>query len=325
MCLSSSGTAQVAGAAHCRNIRSWEIIVARERSGRVLFSTPHDDRAPRSLASRLRTPLLNRTQALAGMRALGLQNSLTCEGILQSARSIEAAFAVAPTTPAVAGLRTATTAAGASTAAAAAAREAAVSRSRKLLNFVDHRADQLLLASGDSGRWFVDPSGATGGGGVDGDGHARRGYISSSGSESDDTDEGSEEGGEDELEEGAEEAGSAAGAERRERRREKKERDRTRADAAAAAALRPPPNGFVEELASIAWLPVYGWSPNDLLPWKVCLGAIVVVASVESVVISCVYDGCWCSFNRFCRCIFLCWHETFQIGCWPNEHTSTLS
>ncbi|CAM9346370.1 unnamed protein product, partial [Hapterophycus canaliculatus] len=27
--------------------------------------------------------------ALAGMRALGLQNSLTCEGVLQSARSIE--------------------------------------------------------------------------------------------------------------------------------------------------------------------------------------------------------------------------------------------
>ncbi|CAM9350980.1 unnamed protein product [Scytosiphon promiscuus] len=107
------------------------------------------------------------------MRALGLQNSLTCEG-------------------------------------------AAVSRGRKLLNFVDHRADQLLLASGESGRWFVDPGSgmvSTGGGsgGVESDG---------------------------------------------------------------------------DELASIAWLPVYGRSPNDLLPWKVqgpnSLQESVVVAAPSS-------------------------------------------
>lgn len=210
------------------------------------------------------------------MRALGLQNSLTCEGVLQSARSIEAAFA--PPTPPVAGLHASSTASTNTTTASA--REAAVSRSRKLLNFVDHRADQLLLASGDSGRWFVDPRGGVptvSVGEAGGDGDVRRGYISSSESEVDYTDETPEEE-EEELEaHDAEGAGSAAGAERSERRRERKERDRTRAEAAAAAALRPPPNGFVEELASIAWLPVYGRSPNDLLPWKVCRGVVVVV------------------------------------------------
>ncbi|CAM9858845.1 unnamed protein product, partial [Laminaria digitata] len=85
------------------------------------------------------------------MRTLGLQNSLTCEGVLQSARSIEAAFA--PPMLHVGGRAPS----GTASATGAVARDAAVRRSRKLLDFVDHRADILLLASGESGRWFVDP------------------------------------------------------------------------------------------------------------------------------------------------------------------------
>lgn len=208
------------------------------------------------------------------MRSLGLQNSLTCDGVLQSARSIEAAFA--PPVPPAAGVRTGEAGEPDEIAAAATARRDAVSRSRKLLDFVDHRADQLLLASGDSGRWFVDNrSGATGAAAAvatgDGDEQILREYDSSSESESEaDYDEDGEDGsGDDEGGEGRE-AKMAAAAERRERKRERKERDNMRAAAAAAASRAPPPNEFVEELASIAWLPVHGRAPNDLLPWKVC-------------------------------------------------------
>lgn len=226
------------------------------------------------------------------MRSLGLQNSLTCEGVLQSARSIEAAF-VRPM-PSIPGIPASSATAAA--AAVDAARQAAVSRSRKLLNFVDHRADQLLLASGESGRWFVDPrtspvtggasnggsgGNGTGGGGAGGAGGARgaegdeeqrRECMSSSGSESgyeDECSEDDEEGDEEGRVQGRE-AKIAVAMERRERRRERKERDNARAAAVAAALRLPPPNEFVEELASIAWLPVHGRAPNDLLPWKVC-------------------------------------------------------
>lgn len=212
------------------------------------------------------------------MRSLGLQNSLTCEGVLQSARSIEAAFATP--VPSIGGVyAAAVTDGGRSAATAIAAREAAVSRSRKLLNFVDHRADQLLLASGDTGRWFVDPSsfgadadGSDGGGGGVGGGkksgeEARELSVSSgSGSEY-----GSESGGEgeelEEVERDREEQ-RARTKERREREREVEERNKARA-AAADAMRSPPQNDFVEELATISWLPVHARAPNDLLPWKV--------------------------------------------------------
>ena len=224
------------------------------------------------------------------MRSLGLQNSLTCDGVLQSARSIEAAFA--PPVPSITGVSVAAGETGGSGAlTAAAAREAAVSRSRKLLNFVDHRADQLLLASGESGKWFVDhrsSAAATqgfGGGGTGGGEEEEKGReeLSSSGSDSDFEDDGGGEDGEGE-EEGGEGAGGlhdreardAAATARKERRREKKERSKMRA-AAAAASRPPPPNDFVDELASIAWLPVHGRAPNDLLPWKVRLARNVSV------------------------------------------------
>lgn len=249
------------------------------------------------------------------MRSLGLQDSLTCEGVLQSARSIEAAFA--PPMPPIPG----TPAAAAATAAdaAGAARRAAVSRSRKLLNFVDHRADQLLLASGESGRWFVDPraSGAAGGAGngggengngnSNGHGHGKGGaggegdeeYVSSSGSESNYEDECSEDDERSDVErrtQGREDK-IAAAAERRERRRERHERDKMRAAAAAAAMRLPPPNDFVEELASIAWLPVHGKAPNDLLPWKVCKTVVFLPAVAISCLFLCVIHRCFFFFG----------------------------
>ena len=231
------------------------------------------------------------------MRSLGLQNSLTCEGVLQSARSIEAAFA-----PPILHIGNGGSS-GPSTAQIAKARDAAVSRSRKLLDFVDHRADNLLLASGESGRWFVDPPpslsgadinprvenetadegdvGGDGGvgrgvGGVGGGGDDDRGKelsVSSAsesggdGSDYEGEDEGS--GAEDAEEEGEDRIREDREMEMRQREKEKEERDRRRAEAVAAAARQPPPNDFVEELASIAWLPVHVMPPDDLLPWKV--------------------------------------------------------
>ena len=234
------------------------------------------------------------------MRSLGLQNSLTCEGVLQSARSIEAAFA-----PPILHIGNGGSS-GPSTAQIAKARDAAVSRSRKLLDFVDHRADNLLLASGESGRWFVDPPpslsgadinprvenetadegdvggdggvgrGVGGVGGVGGGGDDDRGKelsVSSAsesggdGSDYEGEDEGS--GAEDAEEEGEDRIREDREMEMRQREKEKEERDRRRAEAVAAAARQPPPNDFVEELASIAWLPVHVMPPDDLLPWKV--------------------------------------------------------
>ena len=90
--------------------------------------------------------------------------------------------------------------------------------------------------------------------------------------------DGSDYEGEDEGEDGEGEVGEddrireerlAKERELREREKEKEERDRRRAEAVAAAARLPPPNDFVEELASIAWLPVHVTPPDDLLPWKV--------------------------------------------------------
>ena len=207
------------------------------------------------------------------MRTLGLQNSLTCEGILQSARSIEAAFApprAALSTGNLARMEAASSASDAATAAQA--REAAISRSRKLLDFVDHRAEQLLLASGDSGRWLVERRAASGGGDDlggpegtgDGDGVRPAGPQAlsvSSESESEEDTDGAD------LED--REEGREMRTEQRERKKEKRERQRARAKAAEAAARKPPPNAFVEELTSIAWLPVHSKAPNDLLPWKV--------------------------------------------------------
>lgn len=244
-----------------------------------------------------------RPQPLAGMRKLGLQSSLTCEGVLQSARSIEAAFA-----PPMLGIDTGVPSRVAAVTVAA-MRDAAVKRSRNLLNFVDHRADNLLLASGESGRWFVDPfplltgvdanarvenenEGESGGGGGrrrddDGDGGGGSGSVAgrdgerlelSGSSASESADDGSDYEEEDEGEdkEGGDEEDDRIRGERlarerklREREKEKEERDRRRAEAVAAAARLPPPNDFVEELASISWLPVHVTPPDDLLPWKV--------------------------------------------------------
>lgn len=260
------------------------------------------------------------------MRSLGLQTSLTCDGVLQSARSIEAAFA--PPVPSITGVNTYAAAAaaagdtsGSGAVSAAAARDAAVSRSRKLLNFVDHRADQLLLASGESGTWFVDhrSSSATesfggrgdkdcgGGAGAGKEEQKGQEYLSSSESESDFEADGS--GDEDpEREEGLahdREAREAAALAQRERRREKEERSKMRA-AAAAASRPPPPNEFVEELASIAWLPVHGRAPNDLLPWKVCrlgfLRSIIYFLKCQLSSLCCLLVLLFVGFCRWCWC-----------------------
>lgn len=190
-------------------------------------------------------------KALAGMRILGLKNSLTCEGVLQSARSIEAAFAPSTSISSVNNNNQAQVAADAD------AREAALRRSRKLLDFVDHRADQLLLSSGETGRWFVDQRESSTGLSL-----AESQVIVSSDSDSD-VDEDYEDA--DDRDEARERR-----AEQRERKKEKRERQKARAEAIMAARP-PPPNNFVEELASIVWLPVHTKAPNDLLPWKVRL------------------------------------------------------
>ncbi|CAM9858774.1 unnamed protein product, partial [Laminaria digitata] len=80
--------------------------------------------------------------------------------------------------------------------------------------------------------------------------------------------EGDEEEGEESEDNRVREETLAKERELREREKEKEERDRRRAEAVAAAARLPPPNDFVEELASIAWLPVHVTPPDDLLPWK---------------------------------------------------------
>lgn len=198
---------------------------------------------------------MNREKALAGMRILGLKDSLTCEGVLQSARSIEAAFA--PSTSISSVDNDNQTEVAASNAADADAREAAMRRSRKLLDFVDHRADQLLLSSGETGRWFVDQRVNSTGQSL-----AESEVIVSSESDSD-LDEDHED------DEDRDEARERR-AEQRERRKEKRERQKARAEAMLAARP-PPPNNFVEELTSIVWLPVHAKAPNDLLPWKVRL------------------------------------------------------
>lgn len=200
------------------------------------------------------------------MRALGLQDRLTCEGVLHSARSIEAAFA--PPIPSVSGE------------SLAAAREAAVQRSRNLLNFVDRCADQLLLESGKTGRWFVEggpgnchgvayaAAAAEHGGDIDDDVDGEPNELSlSSGSESEDPDYESDYNSEMEEEEEEREERKRAAQVRLERERERRERQEARA--AAAAVQPPPPNEFVEELCSIAWLPVHARATNHLLPWKV--------------------------------------------------------
>lgn len=201
------------------------------------------------------------------MRALGLQDRLTCEGVLHSARSIEAAFA--PPVPSVSGLhRVATSSTRAENAESlTAAREAAVERSRNLLNFVDRCADQLLVESGNTGRWFVDGPGNGHGAAEDGGIDKEPNELSvSSGSESEDPDyeidymDGEEE--EDEREE-------RKRAEQGRLERERERRERQKARAAAATVRSPPANDFVEELCSIAWLPVHAKATNHLLPWKV--------------------------------------------------------
>lgn len=188
------------------------------------------------------------------MRILGLKNSLTCEGVLQSARSIEAAFAPSAL---ISSLDNNQAEVVASNAADSDAREAAMRRSRKLLDFVDHRADQLLLSSGETGRWFVDQRANSSGQSL-----AASQVIVSSESDSD-LDEDHED------DEDRDEARERR-AEQRERKKEKRERQKARAEAMLAARP-PPPNSFVEELAAIVWLPVHAKAPNDLLPWKVRL------------------------------------------------------
>lgn len=215
------------------------------------------------------------------MRSLGLQSSLTCDGVLQSAHSIEKAFVVG--LPPIAGFRAPPPQEIARIAdAAAAAREAAVHRARKLLNFVDHRADQLLLASGLNGDWFVNPqvwalsNGIDKRNGVEGTDPVEPHLSVSSDSESegalsDDTDEE-----DDEEREHRREARRERKREEWERQKERKGRQIARAKAAEAAQP-PPPNDFVEQLKSIAWLPVHARAPNELLPWKVWARAHVCV------------------------------------------------
>lgn len=160
-------------------------------------------------------------QALAGMRALGLQGRLSCEGVLQSARSIEVALSA--TAPSV------------SAESFTLERKAAVERSRNLLDFVDRFADELLLESGETGRWFIDGPCIGDGSPDEGDGDEKPdGWL---------------------------------------------ERERQKERAAAAAVQPPPANKFVEQLCSIAWLPVLATTTNPLLPWQVgvhsvCLGGL---------------------------------------------------
>lgn len=191
------------------------------------------------------------------MRTLGLQQSLTCDGVLQSARSIAAAFK-----PSIPGNGFNTVAIGAEEVAAA--RVAAAKRSHELLRFVDHRADQLLLASGESGRWFVDPPSVGG----NGHGHGRSGgrggsRANASPSSASDSDEDLEYSDSEDMTE--EERDNRSGS-RRARDAEPRESLRARRE---FFARRPPPNAFVEELNSIAWLPVHARATNSLMPWKV--------------------------------------------------------
>lgn len=279
------------------------------------------------------------------MRTLGLQSSLTCEGVLQSARSIEAAFA--PPAVHVGDGALARTAA----VTVAAARDAAVKRSRKLLDFVDHRADNLLLASGESGRWFVDPlpslsgtdvnarvgkeNGSEGGGSFGGGGgggsagddggsgggsgnvvgrdEERQELSESSASESagdgsdyEGEDEGEDEEGEVEEDDRVQEERLAKERELREREKEKEERDRRRAEAVVAAARQPPPNDFVEELASISWLPVHVTPPDDLLPWKVITARLPLVC-----VRSCSFSAC--TLCEIYTLLVVCWKPRFRF------------
>lgn len=259
-------------------------------------------------------------QALAGMRSLGLQNSLTCEGVLQSARSIEAAFA--PPVPALNGAQTTSVDSNnnntESFSAVVSAREAAAKRSRKLLDFVDHRADQLLRASGESGSWFLghqrslssssSVAAATTiavGGRQQGkeeeeeEEDIRKLSVSSASESGSDYENGNGDGkgGYSEDEEEREHRRGAAKArrtERKERERENKERVKKRIEAAAKAMQRAPMNDFVEELTTIAWLPVHAKAPNDLLPWKVG-----PMARCYSSVLS--FVGFLCSLCFFCQ------------------------
>lgn len=198
-------------------------------------------------------------QALAGMRDLGLQGRLSCEGVLKSARSIEAAFAA--TVPSVSTPHHAGTffRGGEYAESLAGARKAAVERSRNLLDFVDRFADQLLLESNENGRWFVDGLRISHESPNEGDGDQEpHGLSVRLRSEGEDPDDGRHSNDEKEAEEG----GKRAEQGRLERERQK--------ERAAAAAVRPPPaNTFVEQLCSIAWLPVLATLTNPLLPWEV--------------------------------------------------------
>lgn len=227
------------------------------------------------------------------MRKLGLQTSLTCEGVLQSARSIENTLRSSQAPTSIGVVRSSFSAGDAAGSldshetsitrkAATDAREAALERSKHLLRFVDHNADQLLLSSEESGRWFVDPPPLpalppAGGGGLRGTEQGMRGSAddrdellvgSGSGSEGEYSDDGDEfDPSDDEDEEER--------AHRLERERaqsmERRERERARE---ALAALRPPPNAFVEELNGIAWLPVHARAINELMPWQVLYGGL---------------------------------------------------
>lgn len=199
------------------------------------------------------------TQVLAGMRTLGLQQSLTCDGVLQSARSIESALQSSSSSIGV-------TSSGSSSREAMAAREAALKRSHELLRFVDHHADQLLLSSGESGRWFVEPSRAGG------NGHGRpRGQTpdAKSGRVGVHGDEGVEVSGSSGSESDEEVYSDSELMDLEERREDWESRDGRARDREAQAAPRPPPNAFVEELNSISWLPVRAQPPSDFMPWKV--------------------------------------------------------
>ena len=286
----------------------------------VVYASPLTSKQCSYFLVSTHAPTPCRPQPLAGMRTLGLQSSLTCEGVLQSARSIEAAFA-----PPMVDIGTGVPSRVAAVTVAA-MRDAAVKRSRNLLDFVDHRADTLLLASGESGRWFVDafPSltgadanarvenknkGESGDGGGGGGGGGGSGSVAgrdgerlelSGSSASESADDGSEYEGEDggEDEEGEVEEDDRIREERlakerelREREKEKEERDRRRAEAVAAAARLPPANDFVEELASIAWLPVHVTPPDDLLPWKVSTARLPRVCACS----------CWFSVYTLCN------------------------
>lgn len=247
----------------------------------------------------------NCTQALAGMRKLGLQTSLSCEGVLQSARSIENALRLSQASPSIVGLPNFSTGAGLSSSsaggsvdsatrqAAADAREAALDRSRQLLRFVDHNADELLLASEESGRWFVKPppssrprqsssppDGSHGGrGGGDPRHRARHQEMAVSVSSESESEGGysDEEYGEFEGSEEGEDEEEWAHRQERERAQSMERRERERARAALAA-LRPPPNAFVEELNGIAWLPVHTNAINILMPWQVQLVLLLFCA-----------------------------------------------